>query len=230
MRGRGRTVGKKLYYRQSCPRPFTRAGGFANPRPSSLIPMKHFALTAAVFEGSLMLVAIALGWLLATPPLRTFHFDLRDAALGLAAALPMLALFWMCLRCSWRPFKEIAKILDDAIVPLFHDCRPVELAIIAVLAGVGEEMLFRGVIQAAVMQTFAGPAGMWLGLLTAAVLFGLLHPITPTYAILAGAIGLYLGWLWLACGNLLTPITAHGAYDFVALVYLVRAKGSGVAY
>ena len=31
--------------------------------------MKHFALTAAVFEGSLMVVAIALGWLLAAPPL-----------------------------------------------------------------------------------------------------------------------------------------------------------------
>jgi membrane protease YdiL (CAAX protease family) len=189
--------------------------------------MKHFALTAAAFEASLMLLAIALGWLLTTPPLRTFHFDLHDAVLGLVATLPMLALFWLCLKCPWRPFKEIAQILGDTIVPLFRDCRLVELAIIASLAGVGEEMLFRGVIQTAVMQRIGGPSGMWLGLLAAASLFGLLHLITPTYAILAGAIGLYLGWLWLACGNLLVPVTAHGAYDFVALVYLVRAKGLG---
>ena len=64
-----------------------------------------------------------------------------------------------------------------------------------------------------------------LGLLAAALLFGLLHSITPAYAILAGLVGLYLGGLWLACGNLLTPIVAHGTYDFLALVYLVRVRG-----
>ncbi len=187
--------------------------------------MKHFALTAAIFEGSLMLVAIALGWLLAAPPLRTFHFEFGGAALGLVATLPPLALFWLCLKCPWRPLAEIARIMDETIVPLFRDCRLVELAIIAALAGVGEEMLFRGVIQAAVMQKIAGPGGVWLGLLAAAALFGLLHPITPTYAISGRTDRLVLGWLWLACGNLLAPITAHGAYDFLALVYLTRGEG-----
>ena len=116
------------------------------------------------------------------------------------------------------------------LVPLFRDCRLAELAIIATLAGIGEEMLFRGVIQAAAAQEIGGQRGVWLGLLLASVLFGLLHPITPTYAILAGLIGLYLGGLWLASGNLLTPVVAHGAYDFLALVYLVkvrRGKGQG---
>jgi uncharacterized protein len=187
--------------------------------------MKHFALTAAIFEGSLMVVAIALGWLLAAPPLRTFRFELGGAVLGLAATLPPLGLFWLCLKSPWRPLKEIARILDETIVPLFRGCRLAELAIIAALAGVGEEMLFRGVIQAAVTQEVGGQGGVWLGLLAAAMLFGLLHPITPRYAILAGLIGLYLGGLWLACGNLLAPIAAHGVYDFVALVYLTRGGG-----
>ena len=188
--------------------------------------MKHFALTAAVFEGSLILVAIALGWLLETPPLKTFQFNTAGVCVGLAATLPPLAVFWLCLKCPWRPLAEIARIMNEMIVPLFRGCRPIELAIIAALAGVGEEMLFRGVIQAAVMQRFAGPGGVWLGLLAAAALFGLLHLITPTYAILAGLIGLYFGWLWLACGNLLAPVTAHGAYDFLALLYLTRGWGS----
>ncbi len=111
------------------------------------------------------------------------------------------------------------------VLPLFRDCRFTELAVIAALAGIGEEMLFRGVIQAAVAQQIGGPRGVWLGLLVAAVLFGLLHPVTPTYAVLAGSIGLYLGWLWLACGNLLLPIITHGVYDFLALLYLVQARG-----
>jgi membrane protease YdiL (CAAX protease family) len=187
--------------------------------------MKHFARTAAIFEASLILVAIALGWLLETPPVKTFQFSAQGLFFGLLATLPPLAVFWLCLKCPWRPLAEIARIMNEMIVPLFRDCRPMELAIIAALAGVGEEMLFRGVVQAAVMQKIAGPGGVWFGLLAAAALFGLLHLITPTYAILAGLIGLYFGWLWLACGNLLAPITAHGAYDFLALLYLTRGGG-----
>jgi membrane protease YdiL (CAAX protease family) len=188
------------------------------------MPATHFARTAAIFEGSLALVAIALGWLLGQPPLKTFHWNLSQAALAVAATLPPLALFWLCLKCPLRPFKTIAHILDEGIVPLFRDCRFTELAVIAALAGIGEEMLFRGVIQAAAAQQIGGPRGVWMGLLIAAVVFGLLHSITPTYAVLAGSISLYLGWLWLASGNLLAPITTHGVYDFLALLYLVREK------
>ena len=187
----------------------------------------HFPLMAAVFEGSLLVVAIGLGWLLGTPPLRTFQFDLHGAALGVAATLPPLGLFWLCLKCPWRPLKEIARILDETLIPLFRGCPVAELAIIAALAGVGEEALFRGVIQAAVAQEVGGPSGVWIGLIISAALFGLLHPITPIYALLAATIGLYLGWLWLACGNLLVPIIAHGLYDFLALMYLVKTRGEG---
>ena len=56
------------------------------------------------------------------------------------------------------------------------------------------------------------------------MLFGLAHPITPFYAILAGLIGVYFGWLMIASENLLVPVVAHGAYDFVALIYLVRGS------
>jgi uncharacterized protein len=187
--------------------------------------MKHFPPMAAVFEGSLVPAAIGLGWLLNSPPLATFHIEGRAALLGVAATLPPLALFWLCLKCPWRPFAEIAKITDEMLVPLFQNCRLAELAVIATLAGIGEEMLFRGVIQAAAAAEIGGQRGLWLGLLVASVLFGLLHCITPTYAILAGLVGLYLGGLWLASGNLLTPVVAHGAYDFLALVYLVRIRG-----
>ncbi len=188
--------------------------------------MKYFALTAAAFEGSLALLAIGLGWLLGTPPLGTFHLDLHGALLGLAATLPPLLLFWLCLKCPLGPFQEITRIVDEVIAPLFRDCRLVQLAVIAALAGLGEEMLFRGVIQAAVAAEIAGPHGPWLGLLAAAMLFGLLHPVTPTYALLAGLIGGYLGWLWLLTGNLLAPVTAHAMYDFLVLLYFVKWRRS----
>jgi len=186
--------------------------------------MKNFPLTTAIFEGGLVAVAIALGWLLKSPPLVTFRFDPYAAALGIVATVPLLGLFWLCVRCPLRPFVKITKILDEAIVPLFRECRFVELAILATLAGLGEEMLFRGVVQTVASEQIGGLHGMWLGLVVSALLFGLLHLITPTYALLATLIGLYLGWLWLACGNLLAPVVTHGVYDFVALVYLVKVR------
>jgi membrane protease YdiL (CAAX protease family) len=55
-------------------------------------------------------------------------------------------------------------------------------------------------------------------------LFGLAHPMSTTYVVLATVVGVYLGGLLLVTDNLLAPIVAHAAYDFVALVYLVRHR------
>ena len=84
---------------------------------------KHFALTTAAFEGSLTVVAIGLGWLLGQSPSQTFHFDLRHAALGVAATLPPLGLFWLCLKLPLPGLKAITQILDEMVVPLFRGSR-----------------------------------------------------------------------------------------------------------
>ncbi len=187
----------------------------------------QFAFAAAVFEGSLVAISIVLGWALGIRPLGTFRFNLLDAALGVVATVPLLAVFVFCLRSRLKPFRHITIILEERLIPLFRECSLIQLGILAALAGVGEEMLFRGVLQASIAETVGGQFGVWLGLLAAAVLFGLLHLITPTYAIFAGLVGLYLGGLWLFAGNLLAPIISHAVYDFVALWYLVRAKRDG---
>ncbi len=192
-------------------------------------PPQNFTLLATAFEGGLAVIAVGLGWLLGEPPLaslpRTPAGILCGVAWGIAATLPPIALLWLCLKCPLGPLADLVRVVDELLVPLFRQCRMLELAVIALLAGLGEEMLFRGVIQAAAADWVDGPSGVYVGLAAAAVLFGLVHCITPTYALLAGLIGLYLGWIWIATGNLLVPITTHGVYDFVALVYLVRIRG-----
>ena len=40
--------------------------------------------------------------------------------------------------------------------------------------------------------------------------------------LLAALIGVYFGWLLIESGNLFVPVVAHAAYDFAALVYLLR--------
>jgi hypothetical protein len=49
--------------------------------------------------------------------------------------------------------------------------------------------------------------------------------VSLTYAVIAALIGAYLGAIMLLTQNVLTPIVAHGLYDFVALLYLVYGRG-----
>ena len=175
--------------------------------------------TALAVEGGLVFVALALGWLFGQPLLEQIEWTVRGTLLGLAAAVPMLAALVLVTRWPVGPFAELEEVVRRTIVPLFRSCTLLDLAVICALAGLGEEMLFRGVAQAGLERASGSP---WLALAVASVLFGLAHPITLAYAVLAGLIGVYLGWLFLATDNLLVPIVTHAAYDFVALVYLLR--------
>lgn len=176
------------------------------------------ALALAV-EGGLVLVAVVVGWLVGQSPLARIDWTLRGTWLGLAAATPMIAALVLVTRWPIGPFAQLEEYMRRAILPLFRSCSLLELALISALAGLGEEMLFRGVAQAGLERA---SDSAWLALMVASLLFGLAHLITPTYAILAGLIGVYLGWLFLASDNLLVPIVTHAAYDFVALVFLLH--------
>ena len=116
------------------------------------------------------------------------------------------------------PVHRLVALVVEQLGRLLAARSPAELALLAALAGVSEEVLFRGVVQVALARVLPEAAA----LLTASVLFGLVHFATRTYAILAGVMGLYLGMLFLVQGNLLTPIITHALYDFVALVYVAR--------
>ncbi len=175
-------------------------------------------------EGGLIALSWLLGWLLDCRPLVKFAFTLWGVLWGLAAAVPMLAGFFAAVRWPVGPLGGIRDFTDRVIRPLMAPCSLIDLAGIALLAGLGEEMLFRGVLQ----EAFGDWLGIWWGIALAALLFGLLHAVTPTYAVLAALVGAYLGVLYRQTDNLLAPIVAHAVYDFVALVYLTRGPGSDV--
>ncbi len=186
----------------------------APPRP------RHIVLVSLLFEGALGILALGLGWLVNCFPLAEIGWNARAAGLGVAASLPPLAVFLLCHHFPLGPLRRIRQIVDQMLLPLFAECRLVDLALISLVAGLGEELFFRGVIQ----DGMAARVGVWPAIAVASVLFGLAHPITTTYAVVAGLIGVYLGWLRVEADNLLVPIVAHAAYDFLALAYLVKIR------
>jgi membrane protease YdiL (CAAX protease family) len=91
-----------------------------------------------------------------------------------------------------------------------------QFALIAALAGFGEELLFRGLFQLGLSIVL----DVWLAVLLTSLLFGLAHAATPTYCFLAFVISLYLGWLFVLTGNLLVPIAIHALYDFCVFLFI----------
>ncbi|MGH7127052.1 MAG: lysostaphin resistance A-like protein [Planctomycetaceae bacterium] len=180
----------------------------------------RFLALGILFEGGLVVVAYALGWLMGVDPLDDFAWRWDAVAWGVAGALGLFVLFlgsqWFTAGPVWR----IQRFLIETLGPLLDACRWYDLVLLAALAGVTEELLFRGVLQPW-LERHTGAAG---GLVLSNVAFGLAHAITPTYALLAGVLGIGLGLLLHAPEerNLLVPMIAHGLYDYLAFLVIRR--------
>jgi membrane protease YdiL (CAAX protease family) len=110
------------------------------------------------------------------------------------------------------------ELVEEQVGPRLAGTTPAGVVVLSLLAGVGEEALFRGLIQAGLDRHLP----TWAAIATAALLFGMGHWLTRSYALLAALIGGYLGLLFVIADNLLVPIVAHAAYDMVALSVLLR--------
>jgi membrane protease YdiL (CAAX protease family) len=173
---------------------------------------------AVFFEAGLAPLSLFLGWWLGHNPLLEFSWGLAAALWGIAASLPLLLFFGLILRWPIGPLRRIKEFFEDEFIPLLAGCSWSDMALIAISAGVGEEMLFRGVLQSALGTRL----GVGWGLALASILFGLLHPISLPYIFATVAVGLYLGAEFLLNGNLLAIMVTHAFYDFILMAYLLR--------
>jgi membrane protease YdiL (CAAX protease family) len=135
----------------------------------------------------------------------------RDIAIGSIGALLLLAVFILSLTKKAKNIPIIGslrKTLITEIRVIFLHVRFADILIISILAGIAEEILFRGVIQ------------VKFGIIIASILFGVMHLVTPAYLIITIFMGFYLGILFQLYESLLIPIQLHFIYDLGALVYL----------
>src|SRR5690606_7567364 len=142
-----------------------------------------------VFEASLVGVAVVLArihtgeWF----PFR-LEMDLEAVAWTAGATVPLIlfAIFFSTdAALRFRPFRRMYRVLGSLMGKALVGLSPLQLAVLALSAGVGEEFLFRGVIQ-----------NEWGGIGTASLIFALLHAVTPAYFVFAFAISVYFGWIY----------------------------------
>jgi len=181
---------------------------------------------AVVVEGGLAVIALLLAWF--------FQVSLRDRfpsfgaplftalARGLIATLPMLAIFWALVNSRLPTLWQLRDQVEWLVREMFPTGSIGQFAMVALLAGVGEELLFRGALQTKL--------GEWTtpltGLAITSFLFGLAHALSKLYFLFAVAVGAFLGWLTWKYDDLVAPMVAHALYDFVALTYLSRSSGA----
>ena len=132
---------------------------------------------------------------------------------GLVATAPLLLVLAWMLNSTAAPVRSLVDLVTEQIGPLVSRCTLLELGCLAAVAGVSEEVLFRGVIQPG-LRAWMPEAG---ALVVASAMFGLVHAASRVYALFAAAMGVYLGALFVLQDNLIPPILSHGLYDFVAL-------------
>lgn len=171
-----------------------------------------------LFEGGLGAAACVAGLFMDLPPWQRIEWQWKQVGIGVAAAVPMIVGLLAIRRAHTGPLARLNQVVDQLLVPLFIHCNVMQLAVVGVVAGVGEEFLFRGVMQPLVSSFLGNIAGVAI----TSVIFGLLHAVTRTYAVLAFFVSAYLGWLAITTNDLLGPILTHAIYDFFALVYLTR--------
>jgi membrane protease YdiL (CAAX protease family) len=189
-----------------------------NLRP---LPTKiQFLRLATWFEGGLILLAYAIGWMVSVDPASHLALDPMALAWGVIGTIPLYIFFAVTYRFPKAGMQDIKRFLVEKLGPFLAGCGWPELLYLGFLAGISEEILFRGLLQPWLERDW-GWAG---GLVFSNMIFALVHWVTPLYALLAGLTGAYLG-LSLDFGgerNLLTPILIHAIYDFLAFLAVAQ--------
>lgn len=126
----------------------------------------------------------------------------------LVAALAIAATRWLVRHTEWA--RELLTELHNRLSPL----RTIEVAALALGSAVGEELLFRGLLEPSI--------GLW----GSSLVFGLAHigggRSFRAWTVWAFVMGLILGAMFHATGTLLGPVIAHATINYVNLRSLLR--------
>jgi hypothetical protein len=177
---------------------------------------------ACLFELALLVVTAIGCAILRRPVFADFHWNEHALLGGVVGSLPLLVFFWWFWQTRQRSLARLRGFLDHVARPWMQPWSLGAIGLVSLLAGFGEEVMFRGLIQGGL----ADVVSPGVALAVASACFGLCHFVNGTYALLATVAGAYLGASWLVSENLLVPILIHAIYDGVALLYFLRVRAA----
>lgn len=193
-----------------------------------------------VGQSTFILLSVVAAFFLRTPNFglgSNFSLGPDSFRQGLLATLPLfglaVALDVLESTFGWAVLQNVSRATQRSVLLLLGPTfRPVLALVVStalgLVAGVGEEMMFRGVLQTELWKRIvdgdvlasvaAGPTLAAVSI--SSVIFGALHAITPLYAFLATVASYFFGYLYIYSDlNLAVPIVCHAVYDLGALMW-----------
>lgn len=165
----------------------------------------------AILAAGLILTAILWNWVRDLGLGAHLEGGINEVLIGVSCTI-VLCLSLPFVTSEWSSrvllLREMKGVWDGLLTPLGKSLTLYEIAILAVLSGVSEELFFRGILQPEI------------GIVAASICFGLLHPVNLSYVLWATVVGFGFGLLFETTGSLIPSMICHGGYNFVALVYL----------
>lgn len=189
------------------------------------LPIKIVALISTI---SLLASGVILLSIIRFPPFKLLgSWNIRPGLIALTVASSLsiipasLALEGVVLKRFGIPEHVIRALLE---IMRANNIR--ELLLVWLVAGfgaaLGEELLFRGVLQRSLYGSVKG----WHSVLLAGIVFGVLH--NPWRMASASLLGIYIGFLYLWTDCLIVPIVAHLTINSFVIVNLYLSEHSGL--
>ena len=180
--------------------------------------LNRFFEIAILMECGMGVVAVLLAWPFGLRLWDYFSFDLASFGLSVAATGITIPVYFVLRVLPFDWLRQMIELVRTIYRNEMQSLPVWKLALIALAAGFGEELLFRGLLQQGLCNLFPGKE--LIVIVVVSLLFGLAHCLTKMYVVLAFLISLYLGLLFFWTGNLLVPLLVHALYDFFVFCHL----------
>ena len=185
-------------------------------------------LRAQIAIGTLALALPAVAVLLLRPDLWPAVRGARQAArrtiglsvlLGVALWVGSAGLMEVQSLIALPPpaYLDAFRAIHQALAPSGPWDALVSVLVIAVLPGVCEELVVRGVFLPSLAHSLGGARGAWVAVLVSALLFGAIH-LDPFRFLFTFALGVVFGFLRLRAGSLWPSVCAHASLNTLTFV------------
>jgi membrane protease YdiL (CAAX protease family) len=189
----------------------------------------HILTAAIVTEGLLVIISFIFAGLFEISV--SWHSSWFLLALGILAAFPLLFLNNLLWRWSQsRPDSVFARFSNTVIVPLCKQVSPTLAVALAAMSGFGEELFFRGVLNAIAIRHL----GLVAAALLTSIVFAYVHFVglvrtfggmLPLYT----AVGLYFWALHYWTQSLFAVTVTHATYNLCAILWVRLTSGTAKA-
>ncbi|MBR5161688.1 MAG: CPBP family intramembrane metalloprotease [Thermoguttaceae bacterium] len=188
-----------------------------------------------IFEGTMALIGAVLALVCGLDLSKAFQTSdmaafFNQLALGVGLAAAMGILFTFLDHVPWSQLKIVSEKTKEIVNEAFKDSSHFNRFLVCLLAGVGEEILFRGFIFIVIFEFW--PWGLefnmniFAAVIISSALFGLGHYISLMYFFLSSLLGVVFCLVFLWTGSLIAPVVAHALYDFFAIEFALKESAA----